>query len=321
MVRFLKMGKILIVFGLTMSQLLPTATSQAADILHFSAKEILKVSESESPQFQKGDHMTNAEMKREATDFCGEYYSSSPRLQVQGVSGSLGNYKLKNSSWVLSSNWTIAPNGENLHVRIFACKQWGNFTIPTSEGYKFKLKSNTLWPRIPPSPWYSKKFLSQNQWNLNYFRSSPDTDTQEIVGEDKELSVSRWLPRVEFPAMPEIRLLSVDDTDSLFPLTTLEISGSQFTSIPKGGWDRWTIEFTDSFSLPVRMYTAKRVGNFTWALKVKSDEIPAPSFEIRITQSGYGYSSLIGKFKIPLVGENVQLSDVHRSFERAILEN
>ncbi|MDP1852293.1 MAG: hypothetical protein Q8K48_07770 [Candidatus Planktophila sp.] len=154
--------------------------------------------------------------------------------------------------------------------------------------------------------------MSQNQWKVNYSNTSFIPSANEYGG---KLYLSRWPPRVELPAMPTIRVLSVNDDDPIFRLVSLEISGGQFTSTPTGGWDKWMVQFTDSFSLPgipgQCKYSAEHVDTFTWVLKVPKDEVPTPSFEIAVTQAGYRHSSQVGGFVIPSVGESVHLVDVH----------
>ncbi len=314
--------KFVLILALTSSLLIPIASSQAANVLNFSAKELLTLEYSEEVDFVKGDQMSSAELRKEAADFCQELYSS-PTLFVKGASGDLGHYKLKYSSSVLSAKWIVAPYGKNKYSLSATCKQWGDFPIPTSGGYKFNFKYNSPHPeKIQTSPWYSKKYMSQNQWKVNYSNTSSIPSAMEYGG---KLFLSRWLPLTELPAMPTIRVLSVNDDDPIFRLATLEISGGQFTSTPTGGWDKWTVQFTDSFSLPgipgQRKYSAEHVGTFTWALKVPKDEVPTPSFEIAVTQSGYRYSSQVGRFVIPSVGESVQLVDVQRTAEGAKIDD
>ena len=327
--------KFVLILALASSLLIPVATSQAANVLNFSAKQpfvtVLRegdhfviVNGKEVP-FVKGRQLSSAELRREKEHLCGENYSS-PTLSVKGASGDLGRHPLGSSSSISSAKWTVNSKGKNVYLIFGSCKQWGKFLIPNSDGYQFNLKFKSINPyleKIPSSPWYSKGYLSQNQWNVSYFNNLHEWGFSYITEEygDDSYFRSRWLPRPELPAMPAIRVLSVNDDDPIFRLTSMEISGGQFTSTPTSGWNKWTLQFTDYFSLPGipgrRKYSAEHVDTFTWVLKVLKNEVPAPNYEIAVTQTGYRHSSQVGNFVIPPVGEIVQLVEVHRTPEGA----
>ena len=325
--------KFILVLTLVLNISTPIASSQTANVLNFSASESFNLtfpegsyySSGRQVPFKKGDRPSAAYLNSEMEHICRENYSSAI-LSVKRADGSLSNHKLLSATSALKTKWIIASNGKNSFFVNAACKQWGIFSIPNSDGYQFNLKVKSIDSRadkLPSSPWYSKNYLYDNQWKVIYFNNVGEAETEALIR-------SKWLPRAELPAMPAIRVLSANDDDPFFRLTSLEISGGQFTSTPTGGWNKWTVQFTDYFSLPPftpegtliripgrRMYTAENVGTFTWALKVHKDEIPAPSFEIGVTQTGYRYSSQVGRFVIPPVGESVQLVDVHRTPEGA----
>ena len=314
--------KFIIVLTLVLNISAPIASSQAANVLNFSASESFNLTFPEGSYylngrqvpFKKGDRPAVAYLNSEMEHICREDYSS-PTLTVKRADGSLSSHKLLSAASVLKTKWIIASNGKNSFLVNAACKQRGVFSIPNSDGYQFNLKVKSIDPRadkLPSSPWYSKTYLSNNNWKVNF-----SNNAREWV--DPEILRLTWLPMTELPPMPAIRFERIhydpNDVDHNLPMASLGISGGWFNSPTTGGWNRWTLELNDYIGGVFRRYTDELT--FDWPLNISQDDFFTHTFEIRIMQEGFRYSSLVGRFVIPSVGENVQFSDVHRTPEGA----
>ena len=299
-----------------MNLVTPISNSQAANSLSFSASQsyVLNFNEEnyyingrEVP-FKKGDRMSGAKLNLEAEHHCREEYSS-PTLSVKSASGDLTSHKLLQAISILNATWTISSDGKNIYRVKTACKQWGTFSIPNSDGYQFSLKRKSIDPKaekLSSSPWYSKTYLSENNWKVNYWNNFGEGTT--LV----ELLRQRWLPRTELPPMPTIRLERIyfDPKYPDQPLASLAIIDGAFASPKAGGWNKLTFEINSGIGSVFVPYTASP--NFHWPF-LTQDEFFTRTFEIRMMQAGYRYSSQVGKFVIAPVGENIQVRDVHRT--------
>ena len=312
--------KFILALAVVLNLSTPIASSQAAIFLNFSAHESFNLTFPEGSYyingrqvpFKKGDQPSVAYLNSEMGHICRENYSS-PTLSVKRADGNPSTYKLLSATSVLKTKWIIASNGKNSFFVTAACKQWGIFSIPISDGYQFNLKVKSIDPRadkLPSSPWFSKNYLSDNQWKVNYSNNSREwADPMPLR--------LKWLPKTELPPMPTIRVERInygpDDVNHLLPKASLAITGGSFNSPTTGGWNKWTLEINDGIGGVFRRYTDEPT--FNWPLNVSQDDFLTHTFEIRVMQAGYRYSSLAGRFVIPPVGENVQFSDVHRTSE------
>lgn len=311
--------KFFLALALVLNLSTPIASSQAANVLNFSANESFNLTFPEGSYyisgrqvpFKKGDQPSVAYLNSEMEHICGESYAS-PKLSVRTADGNLSSYKLLSAKSVLKTKWIIASNGKNSFSVNAACKQRGIFSIPISDGYQFnlKFKKDPREPELPSSPWYSKNYLSDNQWKVNYSNNSREWVDQMSLR-------LKWLPKTELPLMPTIRVERIhygpNDVNHLSPLASLAITSGSFNSPTTGGWNKWTLEINDGIGTVFRRYTDELT--FDWPLNVSQDDFRTHIFEIRVMQAGYRYSSLAGRFVIPSVGETVQFSDVHRTPE------
>lgn len=303
-----------------MSLTIPISSSQAASVLHFSATELHSIGITEEAKyFVKGTQYSNAKLKSEAAHIClGDYVS--PTLYIQGVSGGLGHYKLKSSYSASGAKWIVNPNGKNEYVISINCKQWSDFAIPASEGYKFTFQFKQGNEKIKDlSPWYSRKYLSDNQFKVHDFFGFSIGKT--VLSDKEKLYPSSWRPITELPDMPTIRVLNIsygaNDVDQQLPKLLLEISDEQNSSTLKFGWNTWAIEFNDGIDTSFSPYTYNPTFIWPHYCCVSLDQIFSKSFEVRVLQAGYRYSSKVGKFTIPPGLGNVHLTDVHRTIEGA----
>ena len=317
--------KFIIVLTLVLNTLTPIASSQAANVLNFSASVSFNLTFPEGSYylngrqvpFKKGDRPSAAYLNSEMEHICRENYSS-PILTVKRADGSLSNHKLLNAASALKTKWIIASNGKNSFLVNAACKQWGIFSIPNSDGYQFNLKVKSINSRaekLPSSPWYSKTYLSNNNWKVNFSNNARE-------GVDQETLRLTWLPMTELPPMPTIRHERIhydpNDVNHFLPKASLAITGGLLNSPPTGGWNTWTLEINEGVGEVFRRYTDELT--FDWPVVIGQDDFFTHTFEIRIVQEGFRYSSLVGRFVIPSVGENVRFSDVHRTPEGAQVE-